>query len=126
MILGGEEMTDILIRVREVLLESQKSQTEIGKAIRKTPQYVWKLLNDDNANPSKSVIKDICQAFGINEDWINKGELPKDLKLDKDFSSICAEIGTEDSKAKEAIMKYYQLSSEDKELFWKFIERFSK
>ena len=119
-------MTDILIRVREVLLESQKSQTEIGKAIRKTPQYVWKLLNDDNANPSKSVIKDICQAFGINEDWITKGELPKDLKLDKDFSSICAEIGTEDSKAKEAIMKYYQLSSEDKELFWKFIERFAK
>ena len=54
MILGGEEMTDILIRVREVLLESQKSQTEIGKAIRKTPQYVWKLLNDDNANPSKN------------------------------------------------------------------------
>ena len=49
-----------------------------------------------------------------------------DLKLDKDFSSICAEIGTEDSKAKEAIMKYYQLSSEDKELFWKFIERFAK
>ena len=47
-------MTDVLARIREVLLESQKSQTEIGKAISKTPQYVWKLLNNDNANPSDS------------------------------------------------------------------------
>lgn len=119
-------MTDILARIREVLLESQKSQTEIGKAISKTPQYVWKILNDDTAKPSDSVIKDICRAFGINENWIREGELPKDLKQDKDFSSVCAEIALDDLKAKEAIIKYYQLSEEDKELFWKFIERFTK
>lgn len=119
-------MTDVLARIREVLLESQKSQTEIGKAISKTPQYVWKLLNDNNANPSDSVIKDICRTFEINENWIRKGELPKELKADKDFSSVCANIATDDIKAREAIMKYYQLSAEDKELFWKFIERFTK
>lgn len=119
-------MTDVLARIREVLLESQKSQTEIGKAIAKTPQYVWKLLNDNNANPSDSVIKDICRAFEINENWIRKGELPKELKVDKDFSSVCANIAADDIKAREAIMKYYQLSAEDKELFWKFIERFTK
>lgn len=119
-------MTDVLSRIREVLLESGKTQTDIGKAIGKTPQYVWKLLNNDDVNPSPSVINDICRTFDINENWIKNGELPKELKVDKNFSSICAEIGTDDPKAKEAIMKYYQLSQEDKELFWKFIERFSK
>ena len=46
--------------------------------------------------------------------------------VDVDFGTICAEIGIEDLKAKEAIMKYYHLSKEDKELFWKFMDRFSK
>lgn len=78
-------MTDVLARIREVLLESQKSQTEIGKAIAKTPQYVWKLLNDNNANPSDSVIKDICRAFEINENWIVKESCPKNLRQIKIF-----------------------------------------
>lgn len=67
-------MNDILMRVRQVFDSSQKTQTEIGEKINKTPQYVWKLLNDDNANPSKSVINDICREFNINEDWIRTGE----------------------------------------------------
>ena len=37
---------------------------------------------------------------------------------------ICDYIGINDSKAREAIEKYYELSPEDKELWWKFIEKF--
>ena len=67
-------MNDILMRVRQIFDSSQKTQTEIGEKINKTPQYVWKLLNDDNANPSKSVINDICREFGVNEEWLRTGE----------------------------------------------------
>ena len=35
---------------------------------------------------------------------------------DMDFEKICAEIGVRDEKAKEAIMKYYELSEDDKKL----------
>lgn len=67
-------MNEILIRIRQVFESSEKTQTEIGKKINKTPQYVWKLLNDDNANPSKSVINDICREFKVNENWLRTGE----------------------------------------------------
>lgn len=46
----------------------------------------------------------------------------EDVNLD--YGKICAKIGITDKKAKAAIMKYYELTPEDKELFWKFAERF--
>ena len=67
-------MNNILIRIRKIFEESGKSQTEIGKMISKTSQYVWKILNDDNANPSDSTIKDICREFRVNEKWLRTGE----------------------------------------------------
>lgn len=67
-------MNEILLRIRKVFEMSGKNQTEIGKAISKTSQYVWKLLNDDKANPSDSVIKDICREFNINETWLRTGD----------------------------------------------------
>lgn len=66
-------MNNILLRIRKVFRDSGKTQTEIGKSISKTSQYVWKLLNDDNANPSDSVIKDICREFNVNEEWLRNG-----------------------------------------------------
>ena len=56
----------------------------------------------------------------MREEWLRDGEGEMFRDVDVDFGTICAEIGIEDLKAKEAIMKYYHLSKEDKELFWKF------
>lgn len=66
-------MNELLKRIRIVFKNSGKTQTEIGKKLSKTSQYVWKLLNDDSANPSDSVIKDICREFHINEEWLRTG-----------------------------------------------------
>ena len=65
---------EILLRIRYIFKDSGKTQTGIGKSIGKTSQYVWKLLNDDNSNPSESVIKDICREFSINEEWLRTGQ----------------------------------------------------
>ena len=65
---------EILLRIRYVFKDSGKTQTDIGRSIGKTSQYVWKLLNDDNSNPSESVIKDICREFSINEEWLRTGQ----------------------------------------------------
>ena len=62
----------------------------------------------------------------VREKEMQDSEGDPQKKEDIEFSNICASISTDDIKAKEAIMKYYQLSREDKEIFWKFMERFVK
>lgn len=79
-----------------------------------------------NIEPSDSTLLLICKEFGVNEDWLRTGEGEMKRSVDIDFGSICAEIGVHDEKAKEAIMRYYELSDEDKELWWRYVERFLK
>lgn len=76
--------------------------------------------------PSDSTILLICKEFGINEEWLRNGTPPMEKDIDIDFGDMCADIGVTDPKAKEAIMKYYELSPEDKKLWWAFMERFMK
>lgn len=122
-------MNEILYRIRTVFTESLnsgKSQTDIANIIDKTPQYVWKILNNDTVNPSKSLIKDVCNGFNINENWLKYGELPVAKVENKEFTDICRQIAKNDEKAMQAIMDYWKLSDPDKELFWKFIDKFMK
>lgn len=119
-------MNEVLKRIRIVFKESNKTQTEIGKMLSKTSQYVWKLLNDDSANPSDSVIKDICREFNVNEEWLRTGEGEMYSSSSTDFIEIASKIDIQDPKAKQAILDYWNLSDTDKELFWKFMEKFTK
>lgn len=71
-------MNEVLTRIREVFIKSGKSQTEIGAIINKTPQYVWRLLNVDDINPSKGAIEDIYTKMKIdgepiNPEWLQMG-----------------------------------------------------
>lgn len=120
-------MTETLQRIRDIFNESGDSQTKIANKIGKTPQYIWKLLKNDEANPSNSVINDICRVYNINEEWVLNGTEPKykNSGLDE-YSEISTIIGETDEKAKKAIIDYWKLSDEDKELFWNFVNRFFK
>lgn len=77
-------------------------------------------------SPSDRTIKDICRSFNINENWLRTGQGKMIQNVDMTFGSICADIGVRDPKAKEAIMKYYELSEADKKLWWQFMEKFAK
>lgn len=109
-------MNDILIRIRKVFDESGKSQTEIGKKISKTPQYVWKLLNNDTITPRDSVIKDICRAFGVNEDWVRYGIGPMYKERDGSFTELLSELDdSDDDFIKSLVMVYMGLDEDSKE-----------
>lgn len=75
--------------------------------------------------PSDAVISLICTKFNINKEWLlnGNGDMYNLIDLD-DYSEISTLIGEQDPMAKQAIIDYWNLSSEDKELFWKFINKF--
>ncbi len=56
----------------------------------------------------------------------NQAEMYHHADSDDDFQTVMAEIGVKDPKARQLILDYWHLSSSDKELFWKFVDRVIK
>lgn len=109
-------MSDVLLRIRKVFEDSGKSQTEIGKKISKTSQYVWKLLNDDSANPSDSVIKDICRELNVNEEWLRHGTGEMYIQSDDRLAMYVSEITDgDDDFIKDLIEVYMELDQASKD-----------
>ncbi len=116
-------MSDILLRIRKVFLDSGKSQTEIGKMIGKTSQYVWKLLNNDNSKPSESAVRDICRAFGISYLWLTEGIEPMKQSLDTNSMARIDNIMTgENEFAKNLFREFSKLDNSE----WKALEKLIK
>lgn len=61
-------------------------------------------------NVSSNVETDICETSDINDN----------------VKSALDEIGIYDPKARQIILDYWHLSNADKELFWRFVDKFIK
>ena len=123
-------MNNIVIRIRKIFEESGKTQTEIGKTISKTSQYVWKILNDDNSNPSDSTIKDICREFKVNETWLRTGEGEPYQKRTRtqeigEFANIVMSEADEAFK-KRFVLALSKLDERDWETLAKIVEELGK
>lgn len=119
--LGGENMDERLKLLRKKLhLGSQQEFAKtLGVSVSNIASY-----ESGRRNPSDSFIKLVCSRYDVREEWLRNGTGSMFEDVNLDYGKICAKIGITDKKAKAAIMKYYELSPEDKELFWKFAERF--
>ncbi|MBD5555167.1 MAG: helix-turn-helix transcriptional regulator [Roseburia sp.] len=116
-------MNEILVRIREVFDESGKSQTQIGKMIEKTPQYVWKLLNVDDANPSKDVIKAICRNFNISYLWLTQGIEPKEATENTDAMTRIDDIMAGENEFAKSLFKEFSKLDDNE---WKLLEEIIK
>lgn len=101
------------------------NQREFASSI-KIGQSTLAMFENGQREPKPIHIEQICSKYHINEEWLRTGKGEMHQTVDINFESICADIGVHDSKAKEAIMKYYELSQDDKELWWRYMERFMK
>lgn len=75
---------------------------------------------------SDAVINSICREFNINESWLRTGTGEMYNIQTDNYTNISVDIDKNDPKARQAIIDYWNLSEEDKVLFWKFIDRFVK
>ena len=115
-------MKDRIKKIRkEANLTQEKFAEKLGLKRNTIATY-----ETGKSEPMDNIIISMCREFNINEEWLRNGTGEMHNKIDEDFATICAEIGVNDEKAKMAIMKYCQLSDEDKKLFWNFVERFLK
>lgn len=112
-------------RIAMVRKESGKNQTEFAEILGLTKNYI-SLVETGKREPSDRTIKDICKSFNINEEWLRYGTGEKKSTLSTDYVEIMTNIGVSDKKAKQAIINYWNLSEQDKELFWNFLDRFMK
>lgn len=110
-------------RFKELRKALGLTQEEFAEKTKLSRSYI-NLIEMGKKVPAERTTQDICRIFNVNCDWLVHGEGDMFQDTNLNFGNICALIGANDEKAKAAIIKYYQLSQEDKELFWKFMERF--
>lgn len=112
-------------RIKQIRKEKGLTQVEFGEKIGVKGNTVTN-YETGLRNPTDAVVLSICREFNVNEKWLRTGEGEMLLEEDVEFGEICADIGLNDPRAKEAIRYYYRLSEEDKELWWKWAEKFLK
>jgi len=115
-------MDNIISRIRIVFKDSGLTQTEIANKLDVTPQYVWKIMNNDNSRPRNNIIKGICREFMVNEDWLRTGKgnhyVAKNDKLTSYLSTV---LTGNDKFIKSLIETYMELDQTSKDLIKKFV-----
>ncbi len=111
-------------RIKEIRKSKKLTMESFGKKLGVGRSAISNIENGKR-NVTDQMIKSICREFGYNEEWLRNGIEPKKLIIDEDmeYGQICAELGINDSRAKQIILNYGRFSSEDKKLFWEYIDR---
>lgn len=112
-------------RIKSIRNELKMSQNDFAKKLSVSRSAICKIESGENF-PSEQTIRLICSEFNINEKWLCEGIGEKHNPINTDYEEITTTIGVKDPRAKKAIIDYWQLSDEDKELFWNFMQRFMK
>ena len=122
-------MTDneliICERFKKIRKFLDMKQIDFANAIKLTQGHVSDIENKRKC-VSDRIVEIICLKYNINEEWLRNGTEPMfNIKTD-DFTEISVEIDKHDAKARKAIIDYWNLSEDDKRLFWAFLDKFVK
>lgn len=114
-------------RLRKVIEDSGLNFSEFAKRISKTPQYVWKIMNDDSVKPSESTIRDICREFGINEEWLKEGTGEVFAPVDDQTAAVVSDLLDNDNPLYNVILEtvriYQTLDDRSKDVINDFVDR---
>lgn len=121
----NDEELKICERFKEIRQSLNMKQGDFSKEIRTTQGHVSDIENKRKC-VSNRVIEILCLKYGINEEWLRSGIGEMYNIQTDDYTEITVDIDKNDPKARQAIIDYWNLSEEDKKLFWKFIEKFIK
>lgn len=115
-------MNERIKQIREYL---GMSRAEFGEQIGVSGDVINN-LERGRVEIKEDRIKLICSVFGVDEEWLRYEKGDMFHSINDDYAKISLDIDKHDPKARQAIIDYWNLSEDDKELFWKFTERFLK
>lgn len=101
------------------------NKSEIGRAIKVTPQYIWKIYNDGTV-PSERIIDSILAAFPrVNEEWLRTGEGEMYVKQTKEeeIADLVSKFFEDPDPRKRDVVRWF-LELDDDEL--KMLENFAR
>lgn len=110
-------------RIKQIRKDSKLTQAEFGEKIGVKGNTIGN-YELGLRSPTDAVVLSICREFNISEQWLRDGIEPKYSIINDDYTKISVEIDKKDKKARQAIIDYWNLSEQDKELFWNFMDRF--
>lgn len=113
-------------RIRQVRRDKKMNQTDFGKTIFVSQNYLSAIEKNDNLATDK-IIKLICLIYGVSEEWLRTGEGSMYSAEDSDserFRQAAAGIEmADDKRAMAALEVYWSLSPADKEVIWKMFDQ---
>lgn len=115
-------------RIKEIRKIMGLTQVDFGNRIGVKGNTVTNYENGLRC-PSDAVILSICREFRVDETWLRtgKGKMFASFgDMQDEYILATSDIDVTDPRAKQAILDYWHLTPQDKELFWQFIEKFVK
>lgn len=109
-------------RIKELRKSLGLTLEKFGEQLGVTKQTVSRIENGVN-NLTEQMIKSICREFNVNEKWLRDGTGDMEAIKPDDFTSAIVQIDKGDPKARQVILNYWNMSQQDKDLFWKFLDR---
>lgn len=110
--------------------ELSLSQSEFGQKLGVNRDVINNIENDRLKRPDQKepLYKLICKEFHVSYDWLINGNGYPFCEdgLEDEYVRATAEIDIKDPRARKAIIDYWHLTDEDKELYWNFVNRFVK
>lgn len=101
------------------------NKSEIGRAIKVTPQYIWKIYNDGTI-PSERIIDSILAAFPhVSEEWLRtgKGDMYVKKTEEEEIADLVAKFFEDSDPRKRDVVKWFLELDEDE---LKMLEAFAR
>lgn len=112
-------------RLKEIRSSLGYSQEKFGKVLGVTNTAISG-YESGRRNLTDQMIISICREFNVNEEWLRygTGEMFIELPEEDEFFKAATELSkNNDRVAMQAVIEYWKLNKESKEVFKEFITR---
>ena len=108
-------------RIEAVRKAQGLTQEQFAEKINLSRNYLWMLENGSRV-PSDRTIKDICDKFGVCEEWLRTGEGEMfDQSAESSLDRLAAEYHLDERK-KAIISAFLKLSTADQEAILRYVD----